>query len=94
MKIQGSLVAVVSPMKADGSLDFDAYRNLLDWHIESGTSAIVAVGTTGESPTVSVEEHAQLIRVAAEHCHGAPVASGQGYLRAQCIQAGYVRPGG
>ena len=79
MKIQGSLVAVVSPMKADGSLDFDAYRNLLDWHIESGTSAIVAVGTTGESPTVSVEEHAQLIRVAAEHCRGrVPVIAGTG----------------
>ena len=77
MKIQGSLVAVVSPMKADGSLDFDAYRNLLDWHIESGTSAIVAVGTTGESPTVSVEEHAQLIRVAAKHYRGrVPVIAG------------------
>ena len=79
MKIKGSLVAVVSPMKADGTLDFDAYRNLLDWHIESGTSAIVAVGTTGESPTVSVEEHAQLIRVAAEHCRDrVPVIAGTG----------------
>ena len=79
MMIKGSLVAVVSPMKADGTLDFDAYRNLLDWHIESGTSAIVAVGTTGESPTVSVEEHAQLIRVAAEHCRGrVPVIVGTG----------------
>ncbi len=79
MMIKGSLVAVVSPMKADGTLDFDAYRSLLDWHIESGTSAIVAVGTTGESPTVSVEEHAQLIRVAAEHCRGrVPVIAGTG----------------
>ena len=79
MMTKGSLVAVVSPMKADGTLDFDAYRNLLDWHIESGTSAIVAVGTTGESPTVSVEEHAQLIRVAAEHCRGrVPVIAGTG----------------
>ena len=79
MMIKGSLVAVISPMKADGTLDFDAYRNLLDWHIESGTSAIVAVGTTGESPTVSVEEHAQLIRVAAEHCRGrVPVIAGTG----------------
>ena len=79
MMIKGSLVAVVSPLKADGTLDFDAYRNLLDWHIESGTSAIVAVGTTGESPTVSVEEHAQLIRVAAEHCRGrVPVIAGTG----------------
>lgn len=79
MMIKGSLVAVVSPMKADGTLDFDAYRSLLDWHIESGTSTIVAVGTTGESPTVSVEEHAQLIRVAAEHCRGrVPVIAGTG----------------
>ncbi|MDO4638054.1 MAG: 4-hydroxy-tetrahydrodipicolinate synthase [Lautropia sp.] len=79
MKIKGSLVAVVSPMKADGSLDFDAYRNLLDWHIESGTSAIVAVGTTGESPTVSVQEHVELIRVAAEHCRGRiPLIAGTG----------------
>ena len=79
MMTKGSLVAVVAPMGAAATLDCDAYRNLLDWHIESGTSAIVAVGTTGESPTVSVEEHAQLIRVAAEHCRGrVPVIAGTG----------------
>ena len=79
MMIQGSLVAVVSPMKADGSLDFDAYRKLLDWHVEAGTSAIVAVGTTGESPTVDVEEHCALIETAVRHCNGRiPVIAGTG----------------
>lgn len=64
--ITGSLVAIVSPMHEDGSLDFDAYRRLIEWHIAEGTSAIVAVGTTGESPTVNPEEHGELIRVAVE----------------------------
>lgn len=79
MMIKGSMVAVVSPMKADGSLDFDAYRSLLDWHVEEGTSAIVAVGTTGESPTVDVDEHCRLIATAVEHCKGRiPVIAGTG----------------
>lgn len=79
MMMKGSMVAVVSPMKADGSLDFDAYRKLLDWHVEEGTSAIVAVGTTGESPTVDVDEHCQLIATAVEHCKGRiPVIAGTG----------------
>jgi 4-hydroxy-tetrahydrodipicolinate synthase len=64
--IKGSLVAIVSPMLDDGSLDLDAYRRLIDWHIAEGTNAIVAVGTTGESPTVDPEEHGELIRVAVE----------------------------
>ncbi|MDO4905920.1 MAG: 4-hydroxy-tetrahydrodipicolinate synthase [Lautropia sp.] len=77
--IKGSLVAVVSPMKADGALDLDSYRELIDWHIQSGTNAIVSVGTTGESPTVSVEEHCELIKVAVEHCRGRiPVIAGTG----------------
>ena len=50
--IKGSIVAIVSPMREDGALDFDAYRRLIDWHVAEGTNAIVAVGTTGESPTV------------------------------------------
>ena len=62
--IKGSLVAIVSPMHDDGSLDFDGYRRLIDWHVAEGTSAIVAVGTTGESPTVTPSEHGELIRVA------------------------------
>ena len=53
--ITGSLVALVTPMHEDGSVDFAALRRLVDWHIAEGTSCIVAVGTTGESPTVNVE---------------------------------------
>ena len=76
---QGSMVALITPMHPDGSLDFDAYRKLIDWHIEQGTDGFVVVGTTGESPTVSMEEHAELIRVAVEHSAGrAPVIAGIG----------------
>jgi 4-hydroxy-tetrahydrodipicolinate synthase len=78
-KLRGSLVAIVTPMHDDGSLDFDAYKRLIDWHIASGTSAIVAVGTTGESPTVDFDEHIELIRVAVEQCAGrVPVIAGTG----------------
>ena len=77
--ITGSIVAIVSPMHEDGSLDLQRYRALIDWHVESGTAAIVAVGTTGESPTVDVDEHATLIRVAVEHAAGrVPVIAGTG----------------
>lgn len=77
--IQGSLVAIVTPMHEDGSLDFESYRKLIDWHIEEGTNAIVAVGTTGESPTVNHQEHIELVRVAVEHAAGrVPVIAGAG----------------
>jgi 4-hydroxy-tetrahydrodipicolinate synthase len=77
--IQGSLVALVTPMHPDGSLDLVAYRRLIDWHIAEGTDAIVAVGTTGESPTVSVEEHCELIRIAVEQSAGRiPIVAGAG----------------
>ena len=77
--ITGSIVAIVTPMHEDGSLDLARYRSLIDWHIQSGTAAIVAVGTTGESPTVDVDEHAQLISVAVEQCAGRiPVIAGTG----------------
>jgi 4-hydroxy-tetrahydrodipicolinate synthase len=77
--ITGSIVAIVTPMHEDGSLDLARYRALIDWHVESGTAAIVAVGTTGESPTVDVDEHATLIRVAVEHAAGrVPVIAGTG----------------
>jgi 4-hydroxy-tetrahydrodipicolinate synthase len=77
--IKGSLVAIVSPMREDGSLDFDAYRRLIEWHIAEGTNGIVAVGTTGESPTVDHEEHCELIRVAVETVRGrVPVIAGTG----------------
>ena len=75
----GSMVAIVSPMHEDGSLDLEAYRRLIDWQIESGTQAIVAVGTTGESPTVDVNEHVTLIRVAVEQSAGrVPIIAGSG----------------
>jgi 4-hydroxy-tetrahydrodipicolinate synthase len=77
--IQGSIVAIVTPMHEDGSLDLDRYRALIDWHVASGTSAIVAVGTTGESPTVDVEEHCELVRIAVEHAAArVPVIAGTG----------------
>ena len=68
--IQGSLVAIVTPMHADGTLDLAALKKLIDWHIESGTAAIVIVGTTGESPTVDVDEHAALIKTTVDHAAG------------------------
>jgi 4-hydroxy-tetrahydrodipicolinate synthase len=77
--IKGSLVAVVTPMHEDGTLDLDAYRRLIDWHIAEGTNAIVSVGTTGESPTVTPEEHGELIRVAVEAAkRRVPVIAGTG----------------
>ncbi|MFZ6850094.1 4-hydroxy-tetrahydrodipicolinate synthase [Undibacterium sp. RuRC25W] len=78
-KIQGSLVAIVTPMHADGSLDLPGLRKLIDWHIAEGTDGIVIVGTTGESPTVTPEEHCELIRVAVEHVNKrVPVIAGSG----------------
>lgn len=77
--IQGSIVAIVTPMHADGSLDMPTLRNLIDWHIAEGTDGIVIVGTTGESPTVSVEEHCELIKVAVEHAaKRIPIIAGTG----------------
>jgi 4-hydroxy-tetrahydrodipicolinate synthase len=77
--ITGSLVALVTPMHDDGSVDFDALRRLVDWHIADGTSCIVAVGTTGESPTVTVKEHCEVIRVCVEHAKGRiPIMAGAG----------------
>ena len=68
--LTGSLVAIVTPMKAGGALDLDALKRLCDWHIESGTAGIVVVGTTGESPTVDVDEHCLLIKTVVEHVRG------------------------
>jgi 4-hydroxy-tetrahydrodipicolinate synthase len=76
---KGSMVALVTPMHPDGSLDFDAYRKLIDWHVDQGTDALVVVGTSGESPTVDVDEHAELIRVAVQQAAGRlPVIAGIG----------------
>jgi len=77
--IVGSIVALVTPMHEDGSVDFDALRRLIDWHIAEGTDCIGVVGTTGESPTVSVEEHCEIIRVAVAHANGrVPIMAGAG----------------
>ncbi len=77
--ITGSLVALVTPMLPDGSLDMPAFRALIDWHIEQDTDGLVVVGTTGESPTVNAEEHCLLIRTAVEQAAGrVPVIAGTG----------------
>ena len=77
--IKGSLVAIVTPMNADGSLDMAAFRALIDFHIEQGTDAIVVVGTSGESPTVDVNEHELLIQVAVDHAaRRIPIIAGTG----------------
>jgi 4-hydroxy-tetrahydrodipicolinate synthase len=68
--LQGSMVAIVTPMFDDGSLDLDALRALIDWHIDAGTDGIVIVGTTGESPTVDVAEHCLLIETTVKHAKG------------------------
>lgn len=77
--ITGSIVAIVTPMLEDGSLDISRFRSLIDFHVKEGTDGIVVVGTTGESPTVDVEEHCELIRVAVEHAAGRiPIIAGTG----------------
>ena len=77
--LQGSFVALVTPMHADGSLDYESLESLIDWHIQSGTNGIVAVGTTGESATVSVMEHLKIIEQTIEFVDGRiPVIAGTG----------------
>ena len=77
--IKGSIVAIVTPMQEDGSLDLAAFRGLIDFHIEQGTDGIVVVGTTGESPTVNVEEHELLIAEAVKHAaRRIPIIAGTG----------------
>lgn len=77
--LTGSIVAIVTPMREDGGLDLAHFRSLIDWHIGEGTDGIVVVGTTGESPTVDVDEHKELIRIAVEHAGGRiPVIAGTG----------------
>ena len=77
--INGSIVALVTPMHEDGSIDYPGLRKLIDWHVAEGTDCVGVVGTTGESPTVSVEEHCEIIRVAIEHAKGrVPIMAGTG----------------
>ena len=60
--LNGSLVALVTPMMPNGEIDYDALNKIIDWHIQEGTNGIVSVGTTGESATVNFEEHIEVIR--------------------------------
>jgi 4-hydroxy-tetrahydrodipicolinate synthase len=77
--LKGSLVAIVTPMHADGTLDLASLRSLIDFHADQGTDGIVIVGTTGESPTVDFDEHCLLIRTAVEQAAGRlPVIAGTG----------------
>ncbi len=77
--ITGSIVAIVTPMKADGSIDWEAYRRLIEFQIESGTDAIVAVGTTGESVTLPVDEHVQCVEFCIKVADGRlPIIAGTG----------------
>lgn len=68
--LTGSIVALITPMHEDGSVDYPSLRKLIDWHVAEGTDCIGVVGTTGESPTVNVEEHCEIIRVAVEQAAG------------------------
>ncbi|HET8693423.1 MAG TPA: 4-hydroxy-tetrahydrodipicolinate synthase, partial [Aquabacterium sp.] len=77
--ILGSIVALITPLHPDGSVDYDTLRKLVDWHVAEGTNCIGVVGTTGESPTVSVEEHCEIIRVSVEQAAGrVPIMAGCG----------------
>lgn len=77
--IQGSIPAIITPMQDDGSLDLPGLQRLLDWHISEGTDGIVIVGTSGESPTVTYEEHCALIETTVQHVAGRiPVIAGTG----------------
>jgi 4-hydroxy-tetrahydrodipicolinate synthase len=77
--IVGSIVALVTPMADDGQVDYDGLRALIDWHVAEGTDCIGVVGTTGESPTVTVEEHCEIIRVAVQHAaKRVPIMAGCG----------------
>lgn len=77
--IRGSIVALVTPMLEDGSLDWDGLKKLVEWHIEQGTHSLVAVGTTGESATLDVDEHARVIEAVIKTANGrVPVIAGTG----------------
>jgi len=78
-RIKGSLVALVTPMHADGSIDLDTFDQLIDWHVDAGTDGIVVVGTTGESATLSTEEHCDLVAHCVKSVNGRiPVIAGTG----------------
>ena len=77
--LKGSLVALVTPLSSDGEVDYTALKGLVEWHIEQGTHGIVSVGTTGEAPTLSVNEHSKVIAKTIEYVNArVPVIAGTG----------------
>jgi 4-hydroxy-tetrahydrodipicolinate synthase len=79
LNIRGSLVALVTPMYPNGTIDWETYRGLIDWHVKEGTDGLVIMGSTGETPTISPPDHIELIRVAVEHVAGRiPIIGGTG----------------
>lgn len=77
--VQGSIVALITPMLQDGQIDYVSLKRLIDWHITEGTDCICVVGTTGESPSVNIEEHCEIIRIAVEQSKGrVPIMAGCG----------------
>jgi 4-hydroxy-tetrahydrodipicolinate synthase len=79
IQIRGSIPAIVTPMHEDGSLDLPAFRKLIDWHVEEGSNGLVVVGTSGESATLSVEEHVLMVKTAVEHtARRFPIIAGAG----------------
>ena len=95
--LKGSIVALVTPMETDGSISWQHLKDLIDWHINSGTYGIVVVGTTGESATINVAEHVQIIEQSVEHADNRiPIIAGTGanstreaiYLTSAAKQAG------
>ena len=77
--LKGSIVAIITPMNEDQSVDFPSLNRLIDWHIENGTNGIVSVGTTGESSTLSVEEHLKVVEATIKHVNKrVPVIAGAG----------------
>src|SRR5690606_1462140 len=77
--ISGSMVALVTPMDAQGALDWDSLSKLVEFHLQEGTNAIVAVGTTGESATLTVDEHTEVVRRVVDQVNGRiPVIAGTG----------------
>ena len=78
-RLQGSMVALVTPMNPDGTVDYKRLADLIDWQIDQGTHCLVAVGTTGESATLSMQEHSEVIRYFVQHVKGrVPVVAGTG----------------
>src|SRR6201986_1958620 len=79
VQIRGSIPAIITPMLEDGGLDLPAFRKLIDWHVAEGSNGLVVVGTSGESATLSVEEHVLMVKTAVEHTAGRfPIIAGAG----------------